>query len=1169
MAFKSEDIYTASGDVKVFNAWTPYVTKFDTSSFYNWEQDNLPLYDLEERTYALWEQAGWHTSSIPGLAFTVSADAPQASLDAESTLFTDVSSAIAAIPKVVRFPVLIEVGSFGDLGPLELHNFRIEEGGSIEIINRAFGRYYSASSITNSVTNPALLDNQNITLANQVSSLETSSMLEDASCVHLGIPVLSSTSDSRLGNGGAYLYPRHSTRAGALSVAVPRTASVSFPSLALMAFGIYEQYANSNFSDATLPTYDISSTSDNTGAFLKRTAIAVNDDLTGNYYGNYFTKISVKNCDGPVYIRGFNAYGSTVDDAISIINSDVVLENCAATRARRSGFKFNNSKVVLSRAAFSYRNYNLLTTSTREEGVGAGLHAINSEVVLSSVIATVGSSDGAKDYGASGSDAVFVFSKNHTGIILENSKLHQGFARTLETDEDSGGAVVCEFNTGVGLRAENSVVDLNGLLDLYGNKVGMEINNTKARVNYFCAEHSQDEGVLAHNSRFEHFTNGYPDEAGQTSRLAQLLYNENGQHLVLAGNSKYEFAIESDVNSVYGSTLFLDSHGEAEAGGVRPSIFLNSNSTGHFLKTRISLDPAVPGGYGSAVRAVNGSTARFYGTKGACTFVGRGGSAVQTDAALYGGQNSTIGLHGPTVIGNFGVDVLVEDNSVIDICPPKLRTGNAYDEDTFALSGNKGNHTSVELHSTRACLVANRNSTINLTDLGDFEANWERGTIGTKVLASGIDWSGRADLSGLIAGGLLQFYPNPVDSAVLADNGLNDVTAISSPSTRPKFTNPVYPAVNTFIVNDAVVNGLHDTTARGSVSHGGVCVRVLGNSVINAHNVHFPSGNNGGSMDGLIYNASGSDCDRLMIWNIADNSKLNSSYISVSGLYPADASYYHGPSAVYVSSTTPGAFDVTYNFASGAPAGTPDTGVLSVLDAFGAGSGNLWGGMLGIDINSPFDRFFLSSTANTSPSFLVRGGLVTSGATYTLGYGYDGSSGNTGPFRIYWSVSPAAKVLANDLSGYARGGNNLTDFSGVVGPAYQIFSQGYNCSAELSAINTIGDYATSAFYPQLLKFSRDTNGDGIPNTYATSGFYYCSEFVEDNPTQCMLDESAGHAFANAKNATLGSSGRPRKVTIYKAEGDSNTTRGSESYQGDTEGTVGFRSSNTFDLRRNI
>ena len=123
MTFNRNDIYTSSGSTMLFNAWTPYVSKFDTSSFYNWEQDNLPLYDLEERTYEMWEQDGFPTSAVPGLALVVSANAAlttegQAAMLANNNIFTEVSSCIAAIPKVVRFPVLVEVANMGDMGPL-------------------------------------------------------------------------------------------------------------------------------------------------------------------------------------------------------------------------------------------------------------------------------------------------------------------------------------------------------------------------------------------------------------------------------------------------------------------------------------------------------------------------------------------------------------------------------------------------------------------------------------------------------------------------------------------------------------------------------------------------------------------------------------------------------------------------------------------------------------------------------------------------------------------------------------------------------------------------------------------------------------------------------------------------------------------------------------------
>ena len=100
------------------------MSKYDTSSFYNWEQDNLPLYDLEERTYELWEQQGFPTSSVPGLSLVVSADATSEGFQLDSNVFPDVSSCVRALPKIIRFPVLIEVCNFGKLGKIEFHDLK-------------------------------------------------------------------------------------------------------------------------------------------------------------------------------------------------------------------------------------------------------------------------------------------------------------------------------------------------------------------------------------------------------------------------------------------------------------------------------------------------------------------------------------------------------------------------------------------------------------------------------------------------------------------------------------------------------------------------------------------------------------------------------------------------------------------------------------------------------------------------------------------------------------------------------------------------------------------------------------------------------------------------------------------------------------------------------------
>ncbi len=100
-----------------------------------------------------------------------------------------------------------------------------------------------------------------------------------------------------------------------------------------------------------------------------------------------------------------------------------------------------------------------------------------------------------------------------------------------------------------------------------------------------------------------------------------------------------------------------------------------------------------------------------------------------------------------------------------------------------------------------------------------------------------------------------------------------------------------------------------------------------------------------------------------------------------------------------------------------------------------------------------------------------------------------------------------------------------------------------------------------------MKLSFDSNNDGINDQMWTSGFYYCSEMLQENPTQCLLDESAAKTFANAQNASVGLAGRPKKVTIYRSRSDSGSNRDSESYTGDASGSLGFKSALIFDLSR--
>ena len=745
-----------------------------------------------------------------------------------------------------------------------------------------------------------------------------------------------------------------------------------------------------------------------------------------------------------------------------------------------------------------------------------------------------------------------------------------------------------ELNTGYGFILDNSKVDVKGLIDVYSNDKGIQADSSKFVYENLCVDAHNNEALRCRNSEFIFDSLTSPTEAGQADRN-QLDMSANGQHIDLQGNSMFTFRRKNNMPTSYGNSKFAVAHGVIKWGGANrstlPAISVNDGSILDLIQPNILVSGTdenilnVPS-YGRAIKATNSSKVSLFGTGNGCNFVfgPKGFEKKQKMAAIYGSNNSTVNLHGPTAMAQFGVDVLVEDNSVLNIEPARKRDEFGLEVSGFDLSAAK-NHTSVELHATRACLVANKNSTINLADLGSYPANWVRTSTGQAFLESGSDYDIETfNTSAYTSSGCLQFYPNPQETSAIDFYNLDDLAEGLNfdPGTFPKFVS--LDGLNRFFVTDQIIEAAPNFTSQGKITQGGVALRATEDSVVNVKNVHFPLGTNNSPLDGFYYTTSGADCEKFMIWNIADTSRLNASYLSVSGMHPANQQY-HGPSSIWVSATSPTAPADEYFPAYGAPHKTPDTGSLSVHDAFGAGSA-VWIVPSGVDVNSPFNRFYPVSAGieavynDETTSALAEAGLNISGtAVYKIGSGPQ-SSNNQGCFRIYWTPKPSAKVLQNDLSGYYRGAypNRVAGavFSGVVGPAYQIFAQGYNCSAPLSALPLTDEndnIVTSGTFPDLVKLSYDSDDDGRPDQLATSGFYYCSEMLEENPTQCILDESAAKTFANAQNASINLAGTPRKVTLIRARSDAPNNRGSEAYTGDTSGSLGFKSAAIFDLSR--
>lgn len=1162
MVFHPTDFYTASGANQVFNYWQPTVEKFNSNSFYNWEQDNLPIYDLEEQTSELWERLGYSTSCVNGTVLTVSSTAGADDLGKNSNYFLTIQDAVDAIPDIVRSSFIIEVASWGALGDVEIHGRSFEGSGSIEIRNLLMDEIYTSLGgnkwwemyLSVDAANPQLeydpigavsshtfgtyytwSNNATYGAKTIAGELLFSSVALDARLSGAGI------SHSVLGSP-PYVEGTTDRKRQLTSVCVSSNNLLG-PTPA--AYLYYPQpYEINSQTEEAIDTYDCSTTNRITSTELYRSGQANTNAVRGCMYLNEVGKISIKGCDGPVYVRGLfaNAQGfGGGARAVEVIDSNkVLLENIAGVRASEAGFYIENSHVVFTRLTCAYRNYGFNSDGNRltelwenvnalaevpPHDPAAGLKAINSHITFSSTSDYIKS---VYDLQLPAAGDVFPydelylsFTRNSNGIVLENSILDGG-----QITSDISGTPTAPFvqtvldvekNVNYGLVSRDSQINLKGRLNIYGNTRGALIENSTIRTTELDVENNQREGLKLVNSLYEY--NSFLPSGGANLNTSYNLgthdYNEmsfsgNGQHLV-AENSIMRPAGASSILTRFGKMRFQGAHGLTNDPSftlnnpVLPSIEAKSGSEvvliSPYMIREAANTMAYPS-YGSCVKASDNSKVKIQGSaSGASVILGPNTFSTQEKSSgVYAKDNSKIEFNGPTVIAQFAVDALAEDNSVIEFGPHKTNEG-ALDSNTFDLE-NPANHTHVELHSTRACLVANRGSQINLKDLGDYNYTWGIGAQGTLALASGVDYNTATenDTSALTYAGSMQFYPNPNDEADI-ENASPSVSwggpenrIYFEPTTQSGKTQYYYMSEDPFIAaNFADLSG---------ITGGGVCVRAVDNSNVKVKNVHFPTG--WWNPSGTTFNSSGFNavddalCDKLFIWNIADKSQLSMSQTSLSGVYPQDAGYF-GPSSVY---------DIGGGVAYLAPSSTPDTSSLSVLDSFGQTAGSV-----------------LPTPA---------GGMTSFGFT---------TPENQGAFRIYMSPDPYVRHF--DPSGSVP-----DQFSEV----YQLFAQGYAPANDLSATAEV-----SSVYGAAMHF----NSAGT--ALEADGFIYVSAVMSDTSKNIIIDESGANTFANAKHAASGKSARPKMLTIYS----SHVSKGGEGVSNNVVGFLGngFKSAIVFDLDR--
>ena len=905
MTFNQSDLYTVSAGTEIFNFWNPFVTKFDSSSFYSWEQDNTPLYDLEEKTDYLWEKLGWPTSSIPGLVLSVSSSIPT-HLAVSSNVFTTLQGAVDALPEILRFPTLIEVAVSGDIGELNLDNVKCVGNGALEIINRVFGNLDVglvdfAKTIGPTATGQ-IIDTESRDSGN--GGLWTS--VRDTSCLNTNSQTSSLffTSDGMAMISNKYLTGAGTNPVGYLNIALTDASNkltqsptavniesrdISLGSAVQQDTSIDTSGVNSN-NTALVPTYG-------------RTTIAANNPVTGIFTGNYLRRIKVSNCDGPIYIRGFlvnSASGGSYpftpihNYGIDISNTEgLVVENCGVSRAGVAGLFVSDSSVSLGRKFLCGRNY---TQSTRGTVEDYGILAVNSKLTFD------------QDAYINSVSSTLIVAHQKTGIELVNSQLTGGEAVSPDQVITS---VISAQQCEVGISLRSSLIDINGSLDVYNNTKGILAQQSTLITDSIIGQCNTEAALELEESTFEYNKNLSIPTAGIRITSPELPYwlsknffLSNGQHIKATSSKIKPTYSTSSMPTKHGEISFLRSVGTDSSSNLYtlPSVELQNSfcelvhpyfwSFSNLGSRRTK---------GKHLGVLNSSTAILRGSTGGAsvfsTYSQDGGTGIHVD----GGSNLIAA--GPTHISQQDSALLCEDNSTVSFIPHMKSNNKTLAANEWNLV-NPANHTSVEVFGRVGCLVANNNSIINMRDLGSWYTN-----MATQHATDDVYLNSDSPKEDALytSGGSFTFYPyttgdgggdTPSETGYyIKQNKLRADQAYPRIFTS---TTAGYGGYNWFLMNSNIET-VEDTR---TYTNGGVCVKAVNNSTVNAKNVNFICGPVNADevfLDPTLNTAGG--CNDLRIWAIAGGSTLNASQLSVSGNYPDNAGY-HGPRGIYYTDTS-------------------------------------------------------------------------------------------------------------------------------------------------------------------------------------------------------------------------------------------------------------------------
>ena len=863
------EYYDVTGGANVITSALPDVFHYDPSSFYNYAQDNLSVTSLETRFNTLAQGLGFPGSSgtYSGVTFLVSSTATP---DPDNGVYSSVQAAIDDLPKVINYPVNIEVADYGNLGSLSCVGFKCEGDGAVQIhvlnygstndatvegVAEATGEggfLYPVSSITASAL---------VTQIKGVQDYRTSHTLWDPASWKSNCRAFTQIS------------PDSQSEVQTISFVASWQANDWALSSVTSAL-IVENYLAAAASFDTTVSQDINPSTGNSDVALVRyrTYPKVGDRATSLMFGAYFSGINIRDCDkfklkgvlvdGNVQRNSGATYYATYGKAgecevgLNIENSQVLLEDVAVARAGE-GIRVTNSKVCSTKSLVVYRVYDKSgqTVTVTDSDRGNGIHLINSDLIFDTESSALNGRYMRTFTGGCG-----------VGIKAVNSLVGGGSRDTTHTSTYAKNAGGSDTRTShlqssrnvLGYEFLNSFLDYDGRLGSFLNMSGVKAVNSQLTLPMFSVDDNGEYGFKLDNSVLYYGKNADSINAfgGVSANSAGIPFFQcdfNGVNAYILNNSHVGVSVDVDSYSAVGSWggnestgvsnevssgSIMRNHGEDAAGIMPPGIIINNNSAAFLIGLGYLGMTGTETQKGACASVTRNSTLKLLGFGNRWTTVTSHKTFADnatklkrnwTSTAFYAGDNSRIEFYGPTKISRYGVDCLSENGSTAYFGPP-----NETDYLGFSKYGldSSANHTKVQLHSTRACLVANNESRIKLFGMGvsaDASSTFPHAGANSRLYAA-------------TNGGYVQFLPNGFTEAVSSI----DTSAVVEGTNLERFSRTAGLLTDAEMLIDQALG-----------STGGMCIRVLDNSDVDVELVDFKFGVAASSVSGVMYNFNG------------------------------------------------------------------------------------------------------------------------------------------------------------------------------------------------------------------------------------------------------------------------------------------------------------------------